>query len=219
MREIRYCKYCGKPVEKLGFVCNDCRPYTKFSLGKKMGLKGTPKEVYFQAIKILKDSYNSGESTLTLAKRLGIPDETIWYNLRKLGLTRNLGEAQINALVEGRKEIPEDAKDDHYKHGYHLSWTGEKFWYRSSWEDEYATELDTRKVRYQIEALRIKYWDSVQNKERLAIPDFYLPDTQELVEIKSTHTFEKQNMVDKFKAYRKAGYKPKLILDKKEMVL
>lgn len=216
---MRECKYCGKPVEGLGFVCNECRPYTRFSLGKKLGLEGTPKEVYFKAIKLFKELYEAGESTLTIAARLGIPDETVWYNLRKFGLTRDLQEAQTNAYLEGRKELPQDKEELHYHHGYHISWTGERFWYRSGWEDEYASELDSKQIQYRMEGIRLKYWDSVKKKERVAIPDFYLPETNELVEIKCTHTYDEQNMRDKFKAYRKAGYVPKLILNKQEKVL
>ena len=55
-------------------------------------------------------------------------------------------------------------------------------------------------------------------KERVAIPDFYLPRTNEIVEIKSTWTYNKQEMNDKFEAYRNLGYIPKLILDRKEVL-
>lgn len=219
MKGVRKCKYCGKPVEKLGFVCNECRPYVKFTLGKRLGLQGTPKEVYQQALEILQKSYEKGESTLTLAKKLGIPDETVWYNLRKLGITRNLGEAQSNAVYRGRKVLPEPKKAEHFKTGYHIAWTGERYFYRSGWEDQFATELDQKQIRYQMEGLRIRYWDTVQNRERIAVPDFYLPDSKELIEIKCTFTYSEQNMKDKFRAYREAGYVPKLILNGKEMDL
>lgn len=68
-----------------------------------------------------------------------------------------------------------------------------------------------------MENLRICYWDSKMSCERISIPDFYLPKTNEIIEIKSNYTYDKQNMNDKFKAYKKQGYKVKLILDKKEM--
>jgi hypothetical protein len=216
---MRQCKYCGKDVEGKGFVCNECRPYVKFTLGKKMNLTGSPKEIYFQAITILQTRYEAGESTITLASEFKVPEETIWYNLKKANSTRNLREAQKVAIVQGRKQLPEDREDDHYKHGFHTSWEGKKFWYRSGWEDEFASNLDLKQIPYEMETVRILYWDSQEQKERIAIPDFYLPGTNELIEIKSTHTYNEQNMRDKIKAYRKAGYEPKLILDKKEMVL
>ena len=38
-----------------------------------------------------------------------------------------------------------------------------------------------------------------------------------IVEIKSSYTLELQNMKDKFKEYKKLGYKTKLIVDGNEM--
>lgn len=37
-----------------------------------------------------------------------------------------------------------------------------------------------------------------------------------IVEIKSNYIFDKQNMIDKSKVYKKLGYNFKLILDKQE---
>ena len=67
-----------------------------------------------------------------------------------------------------------------------------------------------------MENFRIEYFDSNQNKFRVAIPDFYLPRTNTIIEIKSTRTYDKQNMIDKSNQYKKLGYKFKLILDHKE---
>lgn len=54
----------------------------------------------------------------------------------------------------------------------------------------------------------------VKKRNRVAIPDFYLPETNEIIEIKSSWTFDKQNMKDKFIAYKKLGYAPKVILNR-----
>ena len=70
-----------------------------------------------------------------------------------------------------------------------------------------------------VEELKIEYFDSQQSKKRVAIPDFYLPDTNEIVEIKSDFTLDIQEMLDKFDAYKKLGYIPKLILEGKEVDL
>jgi len=60
--------------------------------------------------------------------------------------------------------------------------------------------------------LKIKYWDSQLNKERTAIPDFYLPDENLIIEIKSNYTYNKTNIKNKVKAYKKLGYSFKLEL-------
>lgn len=124
-------------------------------------------------------------------------------------------ESQKVALEEGRKSIQVDSI--HFKAGHHTSWEGLEIFYRSSYELEFAQQLDEQKISYRVESLRIRYFDSQQQKERVAVPDFYLPETNEIVEIKSSWTYDEQLMKDKFKAYREAGYSPKLILDKKEI--
>lgn len=65
------------------------------------------------------------------------------------------------------------------------------------------------------EPFHIEYYDSIKNTNRYAFPDFYLPDTNEIIELKSTYTLDGkiQEMKDKFKAYEELGYKPKLLLD------
>ena len=72
-----------------------------------------------------------------------------------------------------------------------------------------------KKVNYMFEPFHIEYYDSTKNTNRYAFPDFYLPDTNEIIELKSTYTIEGkiQEMKDKFKAYEELGYKTKLLLD------
>ena len=79
-------------------------------------------------------------------------------------------------------------------------------------------ELDKAKISYQGEGyLRFEYYDTQMNKKRTAYPDFYLPESNTIVEIKSKFTLNPQNMVDKVKAYKEAGYNFKLILNHKEV--
>ena len=106
-----------------------------------------------------------------------------------------------------------------YKHGWHISWEGIKGYCRSSYEFDYAGYLDNLKISYRIEDnnVTVRYWDSRSETYRLARPDFYLPDTNEIVEIKSRYTYDEQNMKDKFKAYRERGFVPRLVLEGKEI--
>jgi hypothetical protein len=113
----------------------------------------------------------------------------------------------------GKLTSPVNSK---YKHGWHTTWDGKQVFYRSSYELDFCDELDNKKIPYTMEKLRILYWDSQLNKQRVAIPDFYLSDTNEIVEVKSDYTLDKQNMLDKKKAYLEHGYKFKLILEHKE---
>ena len=106
-----------------------------------------------------------------------------------------------------------------FNQSWHTTWTGEEVFLRSSYELDYAEYLDSNQISYSVEELRIEYFDSQQNKTRIAIPDFYISSTNEIVEIKSDFTLDIQEMLDKFDAYKNLGYIPKLILEKEEIDL
>ena len=82
-----------------------------------------------------------------------------------------------------------------------------------------AKELDEQKIDYEVESLVIPYFDSQKEKYRCAIPDFYIPNQNLIVEIKSNWTLNKQNMIDKFESYKQLGYNYKLICEHKEIKL
>ena len=107
----------------------------------------------------------------------------------------------------------------HYKQQWHTTWNGKEVYLRSSYEFDYAKELDEQKIDYDVEALRIKYFDTKENEYRCAIPDFYIPSENMIVEIKSSWTLDEQEMKDKMKAYKELGYEFKLICDHKEIQL
>jgi len=68
-----------------------------------------------------------------------------------------------------------------------------------------------------MESKRILYYDTKSKNYKVAIPDFYLPLENKIVEIKSGYTYDEQNMKDKFKAYKEKGYICELILDHKKI--
>lgn len=131
-------------------------------------------------------------------------------------LFRNHKKSATLAIIKG-KCIP--VLNNRFKCGWHTTWNNKKVFYRSSYELEYAEQLDIEKLDYEMESLRILYYDSERCIERCAIPDFYIPEKNLIVEIKSLYTYGPQNIRDKFKAYKEHGYKTKLILDKKELIL
>lgn len=108
-----------------------------------------------------------------------------------------------------------------FKSGWHTTWNNKKIFYRSSDELNFALQLDEKKINYEVEKIRIFYYDTQKQCERLAIVDFYLPDTNEIFEIKGFKWYSettKQNMRDKFVAYKKAGYIPHLIVNNSEIM-
>lgn len=106
---------------------------------------------------------------------------------------------------------------NNYKCGWHTTWDNKEVYLRSSYEKEFALQLDSKHVHYNVESLRLTYYDTQLNKERIAIPDFIVENT--IYEIKSNWTLDVQNMKDKFNAYIEQGYKPQLILEHKKVNL
>jgi hypothetical protein len=129
-------------------------------------------------------------------------------------LAHKNGKIDCNKLVTSLKIRTNSC----YKSGWHTTWSGEQVFLRSSYELDYAKQLDKEKIEYEVESLRIPYWDSNLLKQRLAIPDFYLLETNTIVEIKSLYTYDSQNMRDRVKAFLENNYNFKLILNKKEVL-
>lgn len=127
---------------------------------------------------------------------------------------RNFSDSVRNAILQGKHVLPDVGQ---YKTEWHKTWNDKEYFLRSSYETDYANLLDEQHINYEVEELKIKYFDSIQNKYRLAIPDFYLPESNTIVEIKSWYTLDIQNMKDKVKRYKELGYNFKLILEHEEI--
>jgi hypothetical protein len=160
-------------------------------------------------------------STVDIGVKFGYPEKRLPTNIvRFLGLkTRTVREFSRNTVLMGKKLSGLSLDKEVFKAGLHITWDNEEVLLRSSYEFKYAQKLDNLKIKYKVEFKRIEYFDSVLQRDRIAIPDFYLPDTNEIVEIKSDFTLDIQEMLDKFDAYKKLGYIPKLILEHEEIDL
>lgn len=151
------------------------------------------------------DYIKHSEGLLILFKYLNFP-------------TRGLSEAGANAFRQGKLDNNLTTSTHSIGHErYHITWEEKVVYLRSNLEYDYAKYLDENKIPYGVEALRIPYFDTQKNHMRCAIPDFYLPDTNMIVEIKSNYTLDVQEMVDKSNEYKKLGYGFTLILDNKEV--
>lgn len=219
------CRICGSAYInnnktcKREDICNKDKLFKGLSkyFGFNLLLVGS-EEIYkeFDRIKnlIINDYWNKKLSLIEMAKKYKHNNVGNFSKLlSSLNIKfRNLSESSINSLLNNNRKMPNNYK---YKTGYHTTWNNKKIYYRSSYELEYAKYLDEQKIEYKMENLRIPYWDSVKNRQRIAIPDFYLPKYNKIIEIKSDYTFDKQNMIDKFQSYRQKGYECSLILEKK----
>jgi len=216
---INKCNICGNINSKECKRRDICLKYKSFSgLNKYFGFDlstiGSEKvynEYEIITNKLKEDYYDNELSSVQMAKKYGHYNTGNFTKiLKSLGIKlRTLSNSQMISVKNGVRSTPTNPR---YKNGYHTTWDGRQVFYRSSYELRYAKELDDLKIEYVMESLRILYWDSQKNKQRIAIPDFYLPKNNTIVEIKSEWTLDEQNMKDKEKEYIKHGYKFKLLI-------
>jgi len=213
------CFVCGEYKCKRKDICKKYRLFS--SLSKWFGFNkskiGTIEvyEEFEKSVNLLCEEYFDNELSLKdIYLKYGCNFQTLSEIFKSLKIKiRNLSHSVNLAIKNGK---PRGNCINQYKCGWHTTWNNKKVFYRSSYELDYCKELDEKKIDYEVEKIRILYWDSQKQKQRVAIPDFYLPEKNEIVEIKSDFTYNEQNMKDKFKAYKEHGYKPKLILEHKE---
>lgn len=172
-----------------------------------------PEEEYLKIQSMLYTEYHINcESMLTIMKKFGIPSSrTIDIIFRLFDIeSRSYSEMTKNAIIKNRMT---PSSNSTFKGVYHKAWFGEIFYLRSSYEEEYAKILDSEKIKYYVEHLRIKYFDTTKNSYRIAIPDFYLPEKNTIIEVKSKYWLSEQEMRDKKSAYTNLGYKFFLNID------
>ena len=226
------CPICGQP-KKQGSICSNkfCQKHNvqQFrSLIEYFGFDknklGTPKveEEFLRVREMLYDMYHRRHMSSTdISKELGYPyPATLTCHIFKyLEIpAKSLSTVSIENHLNGKLNLGKDPK---YKCEWHKTWDGNEVFLRSSYETDFANELDQKQIKYEVEGLRIKYFNNITQDYRCAIPDFYVPSTNTIIEIKSTWTLDIQEMKDKVKAYKEHGYNFKLILnheDRTELV-
>ena len=219
----KVCPICGSIYCERKGICYHTKKFFEnlYYFGFNLEYLGTDKvfEEYERIKKLLENEYfNNHLSPSDLKEKYHYPKtyENITQLLKAMGVkTRSLSEGQINGIISGNITLPTSEHEVKmgFKQGWHTTWDGKKVFYRSGAELKYAELLDDSKILYEMEGLRIEYYDTVENKIRVAIPDFWLTNTNELIEVKSRITFKKQNMLDKFEKYKELGYKPKMLYE------
>lgn len=219
--KTKKCTICGLPKDNehdhTYCRCQLIKSLIKFGLN--ISFLGTPEILNeFKRVKHLIEEhyikYSSNEDMLKEKLNYYSGSANFHKLLKSLGIkTRSSSEAVAYSYY--KKELPRIANV--YRHGKYITWENKEIYYRSSYELDYAIELDNYRIKYDYEKLRIKYYDTQLEKYRCSVPDFYLIDTNTIVEIKSNYTLDIQNMKDRIKAYKEAGYNFKLILEHKEI--
>ena len=220
------CKICGalRGECKDSYVCSKYRLFNGLiKFGFDINTKGTEKIIdeFYRVRNIIEKFYllngSNNDRLIETFNYYGGPSN-FHKILKTLDIqTRNLSEGQIFSLESGNRiDMPQV---NSYHDEYHKTWDNNIVYLRSSYETDYANILDDNKIHYEVESLKIKYFDTQLNKERIAIPDFYIRDKNLIIEIKSNFTLDIQNMKDKVISYKNNGYDFKLILEHKEVDL
>lgn len=198
-------------------VCLECTQWTRNvpmykQLGcYEQGMKLT--ECNAKALAILSDLYfNKKYSKPEIKQLVGVDTHSLFKYFKKNGINlRDLSDAQSNAFENGRSKLPKG--HPHYKCGWHTSWQGRIFYYRSSYELKYCIYLDEQRIPYEMEFKKFLYYDTQEQKNRFAVPDFYLPLENRIVEVKGEWTYDPIEMEDKRKVYVGSGYEFSLLME------
>jgi len=222
--KIRYCKICGSEKGKCLYpeICKEYLVRKKSINLSKIGFdfsKFGTSEVYkeFEKVKdLICDLYLVKQLSLraicdlhNMTCESSLVAIMNMYHIER----RNQHDAMIQAILSGRSDVSNFKDSSHYHQGWHTTWDNQKVYYRSSYELDLCNELDSKRIPYKMEFLRIPYYDSQLKLMRVSIPDFYLPLQNLIIEIKGDRTYEKVNMIDRFKSYKEKGYNYKLILE------
>lgn len=177
------CQYCNK-------ICKNGNSFRNHErLCKNNPNKQT---TYFQTN--IKDIKRSKPSNAWIkAKSLGLPPPTRSEETRKkLSESRRKRSAELNKQIglKTSETIKRKVQNGEWHSSLakkmHLEYNGCKF--HGTWEVEYAKYLDSKNIKWIRNTTNFVY--TFENKKRRYTPDFYLPDTNEYVEIKGYKTLK-----------------------------
>jgi len=89
---------------------------------------------------------------------------------------------------------------------------------RSNWEKETAQFLDDYNIHWEYESLILPYYDTSRDLVAHTIPDFYLPDYNAVIEVKSNGLFNSKQTKDKMEGIANLGYRT-FLFGKKQIKL
>jgi len=217
-RNKRVCKQCGKEICERPDVCkklkNKNNVFIKYFNFDRKKLKSS--KVYDEFDKIVnnlkKDYFVDEMSIIDMSKKYKMNTQTLSEVFKRLGIHLRTNTESGHMAVKNGKINYDNNNPYSYKNGFHVTWNDKKVHYRSSYELDYYRKLDEQKIDYDVEKLRLIYYDTQKKKRRVAIPDIYIPIENKIVEIKSNWTYDEQNWKDRLKTYKKLGYNVELVI-------
>ena len=133
---------------------------------------------------------------------------TIKLFLQKLNIpTRTASEASALSIKKKRKLIfIKDNNIYHYKNEWHTTWDNKKYFLRSTYEIRFANLLDKYKIKYGVEEKYFTYLSSQTQKTKGAIPDFFLPKYNYIIETKGEHLYDEIDLKDRKSVIEESPY-------------
>lgn len=223
VKKNRTCRSCDCSINHLNYAvkyCSECKKFTqyvpmfiKLNVNVNRDLRANAEEA---KSKLMEFYHEMKMSMPEIQKLHKVNMNTLHRFSKRMGFKlRSVSESIKLGIAEGKRKLPENGNSA-FKQGWHTTWEGKEFYYRSSYEYDVCNELDQKRIPYEMESLCISYYDSQRQQTRTALPDFHLTESNEIWEVKSEYFFNKTNIQDKFLEYRKLGYDCKLILEHKE---
>lgn len=177
------CQYCNK-------ICKNANSHRNH---ERLCMSNPNKQItYFQTNK--KDIKRGKPSNAWIkAKSLGLPRPLRSEETRKkLSENRRKRSPELNKQIglKTSETIKRKVQNGEWHSSLakkmHLEYNGYKF--HGTWEVEYAKYLDSKNIKWIRNTANFEY--TFENKKRRYTPDFYLPDTNEYVEIKGFKTLK-----------------------------
>ena len=78
--------------------------------------------------------------------------------------------------------------------------------------------MDKNGINWIYEPFKVRYWDTQRQIYAFTYPDFFLPDTNTIIEVKGNGEFKSRKTMDKLSGLRKSGFNA-FIFSKKEINL
>ena len=174
--KIKRCKYCGLPKrEGDHFVCKKLSKLlrTMIKFGFDTTKLGTIKAVseFYRIKDVIENFYEKNAASyeaLINSFNYTSGSANFLKILKSLDIkVLSHSEAAIKYLLSDRANSNKiNSSNYNYKDEWHTTWNNKKVYLRSSYETDFANELDECKIDYEVESLRIKYFDTQKEKNK-----------------------------------------------------
>lgn len=131
-----------------------------------------------------------------IADRGELPIQNFSLEKKKL-IAQKVSEKLREGIKTGRIKLSPSWKKVEYK---------DKI-LRSYWEKQTAEFLDKHNLKWEYESLILPYYDTSRDLVAYTIPDFYLPDYNAVIEVKSNGLLNSPQTMDKMDGINNLGYR------------